>query len=162
MQCLMPHTASAAGLTLAVGALLLSPALAQSAVEMFYKGRTVEIIVGTTPGGSYDLYARLIARHLGRHIPGNPNVIVRNMPGAGHLRMTNWLYNVAPRDGSVFATASQSIAFEQALGSNGIQYDAAQFNWIARATQSVEVTFTWHTSRTKTIDDARRRETVMG
>ena len=139
-----------------------SPALAQSAVENFYKGRTVEIIIGTTPGGSYDLYGRLIARNLGRHIPGNPTVIVKNMPGAGHLRMTNWLYSVAPRDGSVLGTASQSLAFEQALGSDGIQYDAAKFNWIGRAAQSIEVTFTWHTSQTKTIEDARGRETVMG
>jgi len=150
-----------AGLTPGCGP-MSSPALAQTAVENFYKGRTVELVIGTTPGGSYDLYGRLIARNLGKHIPGNPTVIVKNMPGAGHLRMTNWLYNVAPRDGTVLATASQSIAFEQALGSDGIQYDAAKFNWIGRAAQSVEVTFTWHTSPTKNIEDARRRETVMG
>jgi tripartite-type tricarboxylate transporter receptor subunit TctC len=139
-----------------------APAVAQSAVETFYKGRTVEIAVGTNPGGSYDLYGRLIAPYLARHIPGHPAVIVKNMPGAGHLRMTNWLYNAAPRDGTVLGTASQAIAIEQALGSDGIQYDAAKFNWIGRVAASIEVTYTWHSSPTKTLDDARKRVTVMG
>jgi tripartite-type tricarboxylate transporter receptor subunit TctC len=139
-----------------------SPAVAQSAVEAFYKGRTVELIVGTSPGGSYDLYGRLVARYLAKHIPGHPAVIVKNLPGAGHLRMTNWLYNVAPRDGSVIAIASQAIAIEQALRSDGIQYDAAKFGWIGRVAPSTEVTYTWHTSLTKTLDDARKRETPMG
>jgi tripartite-type tricarboxylate transporter receptor subunit TctC len=138
------------------------PAGAQTSVEDFYKGRTVEIVIGTTPGGGYDLYGRLIAHYLGRHIPGNPSVIVKNMPGAGHLRMTNWLFNAAPRDGTVVATAPQALAIEQALGSEGIQYDAAKFTWIGRAAPVVEVTYTWHTSPTKTLEDARRRETVMG
>jgi len=138
------------------------PASAQSAVESFYKGRTVELVVGTVPGGGYDLYARLIAQHLPRHIPGRPTVIVRNMPGAGHLRMTNWLYNVAPRDGTALGMAPQALAIEQALGSDGIQYDAAKFNWIGRIAPVVEITFTWHTSATKTLADARTRETVMG
>jgi len=137
-------------------------ALAQSSVEAFYRGRTVEMVVGTQPGGGYDLYGRLIARTIGKHIPGNPAVVVKNMPGAGHLRMTNWLYNVAPKDGTVLATAPQALAIEQALGSDGIQYDSAKFTWIGRAAPVVEVTYTWHTSPTKTLADARSRETVMG
>ena len=92
-----------------------APACAQSAVEAFYKGRTVDIMVGTVPGGGYDLYGRLLAQHLAKHIPGHPTVIVKNMPGAGHLRMTNWLYNVAPKDGTVMAVAPQALAIEQAL-----------------------------------------------
>jgi tripartite-type tricarboxylate transporter receptor subunit TctC len=138
------------------------PASAQSSVEAFYKGRTVELVVGTLPGGGYDLYGRLIARYLGKHIPGAPTVIVRNMPGAGHLRMANWLYNAAPRDGSVLATTPQSIAIEQALGTDGVQYDAGKFTYIGRVAPVVEVTYTWHTSPTKSIADARTRETVMG
>jgi tripartite-type tricarboxylate transporter receptor subunit TctC len=141
---------------------LVTPAAAQSSVEAFYRGRTVEVVIGTVPGGGYDLYGRLIAQYLGRHIPGQPAVIVKNMPGAGHLRMTNWLYNVAPRDGTVLATAPQALAIEQALGSAGIQYDAARFTWIGRVAPVVEVTFTWHTSKTRTLADARKRETVMG
>ena len=140
----------------------LTPASAQPSVEAFYKGRTVELVVGTLPGGGYDLYGRLVARYLGRHIPGQPTVIVRNMPGAGHLRMANWLYNVAPRDGTVLATTPQSIAIEQALGTDGVQYDAGKFTYIGRAAPVVEVTYTWHTSKTQSIADARTRETIMG
>ena len=84
------------------------------------------------------------------------------MPGAGHLRMANWLYNAAPRDGTVLATTPQSIAIEQALGTDGVQYDAGKFTYIGRAAPVVEVTYTWHTSKTKSIADARTRETVMG
>jgi tripartite-type tricarboxylate transporter receptor subunit TctC len=135
---------------------------AADAISDFYKSRTVEVDIGTNPGGGYDLYGRLVARHLGDHIPGKPSVIVKNMPGAGGLKMVNWLYNVAPKDGTVLATAPQAIAIEQALGSDGIQYDAGKFTWIGRATPVVEVTFTWHTSPTKTLEDARHRETIMG
>ena len=138
------------------------PALAQPSVESFYKGRTVELVVGTLPGGGYDLYGRLIARYIGKHIPGQPTVIVKNMPGAGHLRLANWLYNAAPRDGTVIATTPQSIAIEQALGTDGIAYDAARYTYIGRAAPVVEVTYTWHTSPTKSLADARTRETVMG
>ena len=143
-------------------AALAVPAHAQNSVEAFYKGRTVELVVGTLPGGGYDLYGRLIARYLGKHIPGAPTVIVRNMPGAGHLRMANWLYNVAPRDGTVLATTPQSIAIEQALGTDGVQYDAGKFTYVGRAAPVVEVTYVWHTSKTQSIADARTRETVMG
>jgi tripartite-type tricarboxylate transporter receptor subunit TctC len=146
----------------ALGCACAAPAAAQPAVEAFYRGKTVELVVGTLPGGGYDLYGRLIARYIGRHIPGNPTVIVKNMPGAGHLRMANWLYNAAPQDGSVLATTPQSIAIEQALGTDGVQYDAARFTYIGRAAPVVEVTYTWHTSLTKTLADARTRETVMG
>ena len=153
-----------ARVTLAVcaAAVLGAPAHAQNSVEAFYKGRTVELVVGTLPGGGYDLYGRLVARYLGRHIPGQPTVIVRNMPGAGHLRMANWLYNAAPRDGTVLATTPQSIAIEQALGTDGVQYDAGKFTYIGRAAPVVEVTYVWHTSKTQSIADARTRETIMG
>lgn len=140
---------------------LSAPAFGQTPDE-FYKGRTVELVVGTAPGGGYDLYGRLIGRAIGKHIPGAPVVIVKNMPGAGHLKMTNWLYNAAPKDGTVMATAPQAVAIEQALGTEGIQYDAAKFTWIGRVAPVVEVTYTWHTSPTKTLEDARKRETVMG
>jgi tripartite-type tricarboxylate transporter receptor subunit TctC len=87
---------------------------------------------------------------------------VKNMPGAGHLRLANWLYNAAPRDGTVIATTPQSIAIEQAVGTDGIQYDAARYTYIGRVAPVVEVTYTWHTSETRSIADARARETVMG
>ncbi len=135
---------------------------ADPAVEAFYKTRPVELYVGTTPGGGYDLYARVVARFLGKHIPGNPAVVVKNMPGAGQLTMSNWLFRAAPRDGTVIAMAPQAFAIEQALRSDGIQYDAAKFSFVGRVAPVVEITYTWETSPTKTLEDARKRETVMG
>ena len=153
----------AASLTLAtLVAGCLPSAVRAETPEAFYKGKTVELYVGTNPGGGYDLYGRLIARHIGKHIPGNPAVVVKNMPGAGHLRMANWVYSAAPRDGTVLAVAPQSVAIEQILGTEGVQYDAANFTWIGRVAPVVEVTYTWHTSKTKTLEDARKRETMMG
>src|SRR5262249_33781952 len=124
------HRACAGVVTL----LAATPALAQPSVESFYRGRTVEMTIGTQPGGGYDLYGRLIARTLGKHIPGNPAVVVKNMPGAGHLRMTNWLYNVAPKDGTVLATAPQALAIEQALGSEGaVGLNAKRFQMLLQS-----------------------------
>ena len=99
----------AQNLSIAVAALLAlsSQTLAQTPDE-FYKGKTVEVYVGTSPGGGYDLYGRIIARNMGAHIPGKPAVIVKNMPGAGHLKMTNWVFNAAPRNGTVLGVARAS------------------------------------------------------
>ena len=146
-----------AGLVAAVAARAADPA-----IEAFYKTHPLEFYVGTTPGGGYDLYARVVARFLGKHVPGNPNVVVKNMPGAGQLAMSNWLYRAAPRDGTVIAMAPQALAIEQALRSDGILYDAAKFSFVGRVAPVVEITYTWGTSPTKTLDDARRRETIMG
>src|SRR5688572_23874135 len=93
----------------------LPAALAQSGSH-FYKGKVVELYIGYSVGGGYDLYARLLARHVGRHIPGNPTVVAKNMPGAGSLALANWLYKAAPRDGSVFGTIGRAIAFDPLLG----------------------------------------------
>ncbi len=148
------------------GAIFIATTFAAQAadpgVEAFYKGRNLELYVGTTPGGGYDLYARIVAKYIGKHVPGNPNVVVKNMPGAGQLTMSNWLYKAAPRDGSVIAMAPQAAAIEQALKSDGIQYDASQFRYIGRVAPVVEVTYTWGTSPTRTLEDARKRETIMG
>jgi tripartite-type tricarboxylate transporter receptor subunit TctC len=147
---------AAAAVSVLSGAALADPA------EDFYRGRTVNFYIGNTVGGGYDLYGRFIARYLGSHIPGNPTIIPLNMPGAGGLNMAGWLFNKAPHDGTAIAIASQVLAIEQALESPGVQYDARKFNWIGRAAPVVELTYTWHTSPTKTLEDARRRETVMG
>jgi tripartite-type tricarboxylate transporter receptor subunit TctC len=131
-------------------------------VEDFYRGRTVNLYIGFTVGGGYDLYARMLARHLGRHIPGAPHVVPVNMPGTAGMTMASWLYSKAPQDGSALAIASQAIAIEQALGSSAAQYESRKFVWLGRAAPVVELSYTWFTSPTKTLDDARRRETVMG
>jgi tripartite-type tricarboxylate transporter receptor subunit TctC len=127
----------------------------------FYKGKTVIISIGFAPGGSYDYFGRLVARHLGKHLPGNPTVIAETMPGAGSLTAANYLYARAPRDGTALGIVSQTVAIEEALGTSGVQYKAAQFNWIGRATSVNEVSLTFHSSSTKTIRDAIAHETTM-
>ncbi len=128
----------------------------------FYRGRTVQFHIGSAPGGGYDLFGRLIARHLGRFIPGKPNVIPVNMPGAAGLKMAGYLYSIAPKDGSALGILAQTAPLEQAFGVPGVQFDAARFTYIGRVAPAVEVTYTWNTSPTKTLEDARQRETVMG
>ncbi len=141
----------------AAAALATAPAVAAD-----FSGKTVSLYIGYGPGGGYDLYGRLAARHMGNFLPGKPTIVAKNMPGAGGLKMTNWLYNVAPKDGTAIASAPQALAVEQALGSAGIQYDARRFTWIGRVTPIVEVSYTWHTSGIRNLDDARKRETIMG
>jgi tripartite-type tricarboxylate transporter receptor subunit TctC len=146
----------------AIGMIAGAQSASADAVEDFFKGKTVTYYISTVPGGGYDLYGRLTASYIGRYIPGNPTVVPKNMPGAGGLAMTNWLYNAAPRDGTAIGGPPQALAIEQELGSPGIQYDATKFTWIGRAAPVVEVMYTWYTSPTKTFMDAQKRETIMG
>jgi tripartite-type tricarboxylate transporter receptor subunit TctC len=148
---------------IAIGTLSMMPQVTRAdSVEDFYKGKTVTYYISTVPGGGYDLYGRLIASYIGRHIPGSPTLVPKNMPGAGGLAMTNWLYNVVPRDGTAIGGPPQALAIEQVLESKGIQYDASKFTWIGRAAPVVEVMYTWFTSPTKTFKQAQERETIMG
>src|SRR6202043_2397466 len=128
--------ATAAALPLLVGTTHF--AAAQSPAE-FYKNRSIDEYIGYSPGGAYDFYARVIGRHMGAHIPGNPTLIPRNMEGAGSLRLANWLYRVAPQDGSVFATFGRGIAFDPLLIGKGDQFDAVKFNWLGSANNEVSV-----------------------
>jgi tripartite-type tricarboxylate transporter receptor subunit TctC len=116
-------------------AILASPASAQTPAE-FYKGRNVELYIGYSVGGAYDLYARTIARHLGKHIPGNPTIIPKNLEGAGSLRLANWLYNVAPKDGTAIGTIGRGTGFDPLLGSKGAQFQADKSAWPGRAAAS--------------------------
>ena len=136
-------------------------AVAQSA-DPYFRGRTVSIYIGFGGGGSYDFYGHLVARHMGKHIPGNPNVVAQSMPGAGSFKLANWLTSVAPRDGTAMGIVSQAVALEEAMGSPGIQYHAAEFNWIGRATSVIEIMMTYKEARAKTIQDAMSREVLIG
>ena len=144
----------------ALACAVTASANAQS-VEQFYKGKTVNVYIGYGPGGGYDFFGRLVARHIGRHIPGQPSVVPQNMPGAGSLRAANYVYNVAPKDGTALGIVTQTVALEEALGTPGVQYKADGFNWIGRATSNVDMLLTWHTSKTKTIEDAKQFETPV-
>jgi tripartite-type tricarboxylate transporter receptor subunit TctC len=146
--------------------LLASLALIGSAradgVADFYKGKTVDLYIGYSAGGGYDVYARLVARYLGRHIPGNPAVVPRNMEGAGSIRLTNWLYTVAPKDGTAVGAIARGAAFDPLFGMPGGQFDAVKFNWIGSANNEVSVCALWHTAGVKTIDQMLKTELMMG
>ena len=129
------------------------PAQAQS-VEDFYRGKRLTLTVGYGPGGGYDVFARLVARHLGRFLPGNPTIIVQNMPGAGSLRCANFLYNLAPRDGTAIGHFSRGLAMEPLIGTSPTQFDARRFGWLGSGTDEVSIFVTWHSSAVKSWDDA--------
>jgi tripartite-type tricarboxylate transporter receptor subunit TctC len=122
--------------------------------EMF-AGKTITIYVGYTAGGSYDLYGRLAARHLGAFLPGHPNLVVQNMPGAGSLKAANYLYEVAPRDGSALGVVVESAALEQALANPAAQYDAAKLTYVGRIATSNNVFMMWHSAKVQSLDDAK-------
>lgn len=137
------------------------PANAQTPEE-FYAGKTVELYIGYSVGGGYDTYARLVARHMGKHIPGNPTVVPVNMEGAGSLRATNWLYNAAPKDGTVFGTFARGAAFEPLLGQGQAQYDATEFNWIGSANDEVSICAAWKTAEITSFEELREKELIVG
>ena len=142
-------------LAAAAAMLVASLAHAQSA-EPFFARKTITIYIGYTAGGSYDLYARLIARHLGKHIPGNPTVVAQNMPGAGSMKAANYVYQVAPKDGTALGVIVESAALEQVLGNSAVQYDAAKFTYVGRVATSNNVFMQWHTSKVQSIADSQK------
>jgi tripartite-type tricarboxylate transporter receptor subunit TctC len=142
----------------ALAALAVLPAHA----EDFYKGKTITVTVSTGPGGTYDSIARLLQRHMPRHLPGTPNFVVQNMPGGGNVLATNYMYNIAPKDGTAIATINNAIPLNQVLDGRGVRYDAGKFNWLGSPGSYNTVAMIWHTAGVRTIDDARRTETTFG
>ena len=132
------------------------------AVENFYKGATVSINVGSDAGGGFDLVARVVARHLGQHIPGKPAIIVRNMPGAGGLVNANYLYNSAPRDGTSLAAPFNTVFLLPLLGDPAAKFDPREFTWIGSTDKQQGICLTWHSTPFKTFDDLKAREVVAG
>jgi tripartite-type tricarboxylate transporter receptor subunit TctC len=141
--------------------LAIAAAPPANAQDTDFAGKTVTLYIGNTAGGTYDLMGRLVARHLGRHLPGHPIVIPENMPGAGTLRAANYITNVAPKNGTALGIVSESLAIEQALKNVAVQYDAAKLVWIGRVAASNAVHIMWHTSKVQTIEDAKRYEATM-
>jgi len=143
--------------------LAASPSLlcAQTASE-FYKGKTVDVYVGTSVGGGYDAYARLLSRHMGRHVPGNPIFVPKNMEGSGGIRLANFLYNVAPKDGSTFGTFNRGTGFDPLFGNKGAQFDATRLNWIGSANNEVSVCVAWHTTGVSRYEELFSKELVVG
>jgi tripartite-type tricarboxylate transporter receptor subunit TctC len=139
---------------------MADPAGAQS-VEAFYKGNTIKLIIGYSAGGGYDVYARALGRYINKHIPGNPAIVPQNMTGAGSRLAANFLYNLAPKDGSVIATLGQAMPLDQAMGEKGVKYDAAKFNWIGNSIVDNNLTSVWAATGIKTIEDAKRMGGVV-
>jgi tripartite-type tricarboxylate transporter receptor subunit TctC len=156
-------TAIALGILSFIVVSLLSAQLAQAqAPAEFYKGKTIELDISSSVGGGYDAYARMLARHIGRFIPGNPTVVPKNMEGAGGLRLANYLYNAAPKDGTTFATIYRGTVFEPLLGGRGAQFDATRFTFIGSANNEVSVCVAWHTTGVTRFDEVLTKELVVG
>ena len=144
----------------ALTALIGTQAAAQTP-EQFYKGKNIDLMIGYPPAGSNDIYARALARHLGKHIPGNPNIIPRNMPGAGSFLAVNQVFNIAPKDGATLGIGAPTLAIDEKLGTNGVRYKTAEMNWIGRIDSLINMVFMWHTSPIKTIQDALNKQSLL-
>ncbi|HEU0071656.1 MAG TPA: tripartite tricarboxylate transporter substrate-binding protein [Alphaproteobacteria bacterium] len=151
-------------LMLAAGALiaLAAPAAQAETPAEFYKGKTLNVIVGYPPGGGYDIYARVIANYYGKHIPGVPSVIVKNRPGAASLVSVNELYSVNPKDGLTIATFARSVAMDRLLGRPSTNFEPSEINWIGSANNEISICTVWHTVGIKSVQDLLTKEIVFG
>lgn len=151
----------AIGLICSAIGLAAQPALAQS-VESFYRGKTVTMVIGYPPAGANDVYARMAARHIGKHIPGTPSVVPRNMPGAGSLIAANHIFNVAPRDGTVMGLLVPTLPLEEVLGATAVKFKSAGFHWIGRMAGAPNITFINASAPVKSIADAFDKAAILG
>ena len=146
---------------LALAALAPSTAAADPVAD-FYRGKSINMIIATAPGGDYDLRARLVSRHIGRHIPGNPTIVPRNMPGGVGIQAANYMATVAAKDGTSLHAIMQNMSTHQALGGAGVEFDTRKFFWIGNTTDTPNTLVAWHTTGIRTIQDAMVRELVVG
>lgn len=160
IRCASAHPAFA--LAIALIASLISQPAPSAGVEEFYKGRTLSLVIGYSVGGGYDLYARLLARHMGQYIPGHPTIVPQNLTGAGSLRAASFLYSAAPKDGSVFGTFGRTIATTPLLMPASAQFDPIRFSWLGSMTNEVSLCVTWHTSPVKDWKDSLEKPITMG
>ena len=149
-----------AGLAVLVALLGVTAASAQTP-EAFYKGKSIDLIIGYPPAGSNDVYARALARHIGKHIPGKPNVIPRNMPGAGSLLAVNQVFNISPKDGSVIGIGAPTLALDEKLGTQGVRFKTAELNWVGRVDSLINMVFMWKTSKVQSVEDALKTEATL-
>lgn len=152
--------------TIAAGAVVFGVVAGTTAkadpIADFYKGKEIKILVAFGAGGGYGLYAQLLAQYMGKHMPGHPNLIPQYMPGAGGAKAANYLYNVAPHDGSVIALLSNSTALAQVLQGAKLKYDASKFDFIGRLVDMRSSILVWHTAGVKTIADMRKKQVIFG
>src|SRR5262245_6159394 len=144
----------------AVGCVVWGSGARAQSVEEFYKGKTVTLIIGYSVGGGYDLYARQLARHIGKYIPGKPTIVPQNMTGAGSLRAASYLYTAAPKDGTAFGTFSRAMAIQPLL--SNAPFDGTKFTWLGSVTDDTSTCVTWHTSPVKTWSDMLEKPVTLG
>ena len=137
-----------------------APVSAQS-TEPFYKGKTIDVIIGYPPAGSNDTYGRLLARHLGKHIPGNPTVVPKNMPGAGSFLAVNTVFNISPKDGTVIGIGAPTLTLDEKLGTQGVRYKTSELNWIGRVDSLINMVFTWKNTPVKTFAEAQKTQVTL-
>jgi tripartite-type tricarboxylate transporter receptor subunit TctC len=154
------HARAFAPALLALAVLLPASVHAQS-VEEFYRGRPITMLIASAVGGGYDTYARVFARHVGKHIPGNPAIIPKNLPAAAGVAAANTLYNTSERDGTVIAALTNSVAMEPLFGNGAARFDVANMSWLGSIGKLQNVCATWHTSPVKTVEAARERQIVV-
>jgi hypothetical protein len=149
-------------LPIALSILIASAMAARADVADFYRGKTLRIFVGYAPGTGYDVYARLLGRHLSKYLAGQPGVVIQNMPGAASLTMVNYVYNVAPRDGTAIGLPARVLFAEPLFGNEHAKFEAKKFTWIGSMSRDVAMCFTWHSSGIAMIEDAMKREVLVG
>lgn len=142
--------------------LLASTSVRADAISDFYTGKAVTLIISTGAGGGVDANARMVAKHLTDHIPGKPTIVPKNMTGAGHLQATNFMYNVAPKDGTSIAAILPSFVLYQVIDGRGAQYDAKNFLWIGASDVDNQNIYTWHAAGIRSVDDAKKQVVLMG
>jgi tripartite-type tricarboxylate transporter receptor subunit TctC len=140
----------------------LGAAGAQDDVAAFYRGKQIRFVVGTAPGGAYDLFARIVSRHMAAHIPGQPTIVVQNLPAAGGLVMTNQLYAIGPKDGTAIGVPINGIPTLPLIQPTGVQFDANKLIWLGSTNREPYVAFVWHTAPVQSLDELRRKELVVG
>lgn len=143
------------------GTLIAAPARAQNAAD-FYRGKQIILMVGSSPGGGYDAIARMVARHLGQHIPGHPTVVVENTPGGGSITMSNRIYRTEPQDGTVLGLVQRGVLLAQLIKQPNVQFDIAKFNWIGSVSPDTSLVVAWHTAPVKTIQDLFAHQLIVG
>ena len=147
---------------MALASWLAAPQLAAADVAEFYKDKTVSLIISTGSGGGYDTTARFVARHLPKYLPGAPTIVAKNMPGAGNVLAANYMYNIAPRDGTNIATLAQAVFLLQPLDGQGVKFDAGKFYYLGSASVDNSTIYAWHTAGVTSIDDVLKKELLLG
>ena len=158
MSALRRDSIFAVSIAAIVGA---STAASAQTPEQFYKGKTIDFIIGYPPGGSNDVWGRLVAHHIGNHIPGRPNVVPKNLPGAGSFQAINTIYNISPKDGTVLGIGAPTMPLDEKLGSQGVRFKTAELNWVGRVDSLINIVFTWMTSPVKTFADAQKIQSTL-